>query len=150
MGVINESEFRPLSPNAKEKLNRLLVDIFRYMNSVKTTYNMSSKDIATCIYQSRMQFPYASCFLMLYLLDDYCVSQTIYNSVILQEIYMFLSAHYDKVDNCYKDMDILEPEMFVVTAIMSYEFLAFMKEFFVLDESFNPYFDRLGASVPDL
>lgn len=45
---------------------------------------MSNKDIAASIYQMKQCFPYASCFLMLFLLDDYIVSQVVYNSVILQ------------------------------------------------------------------
>ena len=40
--------------------------------------------------------------------------------------------------------------MFAVSAILSYEYLAFFKEFFVLDECFNPYFERLEAEVKKL
>lgn len=111
---------------------------------------MDNKDVATCIYQMRYSFPHASCFLFLYLFDDYCVSQSAYNSVILQEIYMFLMAFFDRANNCYLDMETLEPEYFVISAILSYEFLAFMKEFFILDECFNPYYERLEAFIPEL
>lgn len=45
---------------------------------------MTNKDISSCIYQMKQCFPYNSCFLMLFLLDEYCISQSAYNTVILQ------------------------------------------------------------------
>ena len=72
-------------------------------------------------------FPYASCFLMLFLLDEYITTQSAYNSAILQEIYMLLTAYYDKAENCYLHLETLEPECFVISVLLSYEYLAFMK-----------------------
>lgn len=45
---------------------------------------------------------------------------------------------------------MLEPECFVVTAILSYEYLAFMKEFFILDELFNPFYQRFIAQITEI
>lgn len=88
---------------------------------------MTNQVIASCIYQMKENFPYASCFLMLFLLDDYCVSQSNYNGLILHEIYLFLTAFYNHQPTCYLNLETLEPECFVVTAVLSYEYLAFMK-----------------------
>jgi len=61
-----------------------LIEIVRYLYSVKLTYGMSNKEISASIYQLKQCFPYASCFLMLFLFDDYIISQVAYNSVVLQ------------------------------------------------------------------
>ena len=37
--------------------------------------------------------------------------------------------------------------MYVVTAILSYEYLAFFKEFFTLHESYNPYYEKLESQM---
>lgn len=90
-------------------MNYILIEIARYLYSVKTDFKLSHKDIAESLYQMKQCFPYNSCFLMLFLLDEYIVAQAAYNSVILQEIYLFLTAYYDKADTCYLNMDTLEP-----------------------------------------
>lgn len=65
-------------------MNYVIVEIIRYLNSVKLQYKMQQKDISAAIFEMRQYFPYNSCFLMLYLLDDYAISNADYVSVILQ------------------------------------------------------------------
>lgn len=65
-------------------MNHIIIEIVRYLYSVKTDFKMSNKDIAESIYQLKQCFPYNSCFLMLFLLDEYAVAQAAYNAVILQ------------------------------------------------------------------
>ena len=51
-----------------------MIEIVRYLNSVKLQYGMSNKEISASIYQLKQSFPYASCFLMLFLFDEYIIS----------------------------------------------------------------------------
>ena len=64
---------------------------------------------------------------MMSLLDEFCIAHAGYSAGILQEILLFLSAFYDRADNCYLNIETLEPEMFTVSAILSFEYLAFFK-----------------------
>ena len=50
-------------------------------------------------------FPYAPCMLMLLLLDEYCVGQVPFSTIILQEIYRLLEAYYEKNDNGYLNLE---------------------------------------------
>ncbi len=43
--------------------------------------------------------------LMLMLLDEYCVGQVGFSSVILEEIYKLLGAYFKKQDNGYLNME---------------------------------------------
>ena len=85
-------------------MNYLLIDILQYLESVKLKYELSSKDISNSLFEMKQYFPEASCLLMLFLLDEYCISHSGYSPLILQEIYNLLCALYEKADNCYRNL----------------------------------------------
>lgn len=78
--------------------------------------------------------------LMLMFFDEYCVGQVGFSQMILEEIYKLLKAYFAKEDNGYLNMEFTEPEIFVVEMVLAYEYLAFFKEFFTLDPSFEEFF----------
>ena len=147
---LHGQEYKTLQPSAREKLNCLLIDIVRYLYSVRLEYKMQHKDISNSIFEMRQYFPQASCFLMLLLLDEFCVAHAGYSDSILHEIFMFATAVFDRGENSYLNIELLDSEMFVVCAILSYEYLAFFKEFFTLHESYNPYFEKLEEQLKEL
>lgn len=83
MGLKGES-YKTLQPGAREKLNLLLMDIIQYLYSVRLEYKMQHKDISNSIFEMRQYFPQPSCFLMMMLLDDLCVSHAGFSEAILQ------------------------------------------------------------------
>ena len=84
------------------------MDIIQYLYSVRLEYKMQYKDISNSIFEMRQYFPQPSCLLMMMLLDDLCVSHAGFSETILQEIYMFLIAVYDKANNSYLNIETLE------------------------------------------
>ena len=56
-------------------------------------------------------FPNASCMLMLFLLDEFAVSQIVFSKFIMVEIKQFLEGFYQEEtqENQYKNLRYLEP-----------------------------------------
>jgi hypothetical protein len=57
---------------------------------------------------------------MLLLLDEYCVGQVPFSTIILQEIFRLLEAYYEKKDNGYLNLEFTEPEIFTVSMVLGY------------------------------
>lgn len=74
---------------------------------MRIKWNIEIKDVSENIYSLKQYYPDSSAFLMLFLLDDYIISQTNYNTVVLEEILLFLSAFFDKTQNCYLNLETL-------------------------------------------
>jgi hypothetical protein len=141
---LNKDQPRTLIMSAREKLNILLIDILNYLVAVSREYHLTQKDIANSLYEMKYHFPTAPCMLMLMLLDEYCVGQVAFSTLILEEIYKLLAAYFKKEENGYLNMEFTEPEIFTVSMVLAYEYLAFFREFFTLDQSFDEFFEPLA------
>jgi hypothetical protein len=126
MGIKDEKH-RKIKSTAREQLNILLIDIIDYLESVRKKYDLRQVDISNSIFEMKQYFPEAASLLMLMLLDEFCISHTAYSTAILQEIYYFLSALYDRTENYYLNLEVLDPEIFTVCMLLGYEYLAFFK-----------------------
>lgn len=46
---------------------------------------------------------------------------------------MFLCAIYDRMDNCYLNIEVHEHEIYALCMKLGYEYLAFFRDFMILD-----------------
>ena len=134
---------RRVSPECKEHVDRILLEIMWYLKRVTKDYQLKPEEMFSTIYYLRECFPDSSVILYLCLCDSYTVTHFETMPFIMGEIHLFLSAFYEKADNCYTNINLHNKEAFVVAMLLTYEYLRFLRQFFTVNEVTQVYITRL-------
>lgn len=104
---------RTIIPESKEALDLLLVKSIKYLKSVAKEYGIEPQQISNSILYFKESFPESSAILFILLLDDYTVTHVEPVEALMNEIYLFLAAHFESKSpqgqNCYTNSEYIHP-----------------------------------------
>ena len=126
-------EGRRVSGECKEQLDKVLLEMVRYIKKVSGDYDIKPQQMSETIVYLKDCFPDSGIILYLCLIDGYMISHFECMDFVMNEIHGLLSAFYENNATPYTNLNILNPEIFTVSMLLTYEYLRFLQQFFTVN-----------------